>query len=113
MVDLHAYLTCPLFHLKDMRSFWNTITLLDLHEEEFPAGSAILGKGMASKDVLIVLEGTVEELAGEVLQRTLEKNDCFAMTLALTQNRSTLTYLAKTDCTIGYAPIWTLRGHGE
>ena len=113
MVDLHAYLTCPLFHLKDMRSFWNIITLLDLHEEEFPAGSPILERGMASKEVLVVLDGTVDELAGGVLQRTLEKNDCFATTLALTQDRSPLTYLAKTDCTIGYAPIWTLRRHGE
>ncbi len=67
MVDLHAYLTCPLFHLKDMRSFWNIITLLDLHEEEFPAGSPILERGMASKEVLVVLDGTVEELAGGLM----------------------------------------------
>ncbi|MDD7200213.1 MAG: Crp/Fnr family transcriptional regulator [Sphaerochaetaceae bacterium] len=113
MIDLHAYLTCPLFHLKDMRSFWDIINILDLHEEEFPAGTSILEKGMASKDVLIVLGGTVVEMAGEVPLRALEKNDCFAMTLAVTQNRSALSYLAKTDCVIGHAPIWTLRKNGE
>lgn len=113
MTNLNAYLTCPLFHLKDMRSFREIALLLDLHEAEFPAGSVILERGMPSKDVMIVLSGTVEEMAGEVIQRQLSKNSCFAMTLALTQNRSALTYLAKTECLIGYAPISALKKYDE
>lgn len=113
MEATNAYLTCPLFHLKDMRKFRDIIPLLSLHEETFQKGDWILQRGMASKEVLIVLDGKVAELAGTVVQRTLEKNDCFAMALALTQDRSGLSYQALSDCVVGYAPIWALKQHGE
>ncbi len=109
----NRYLTCPLFRLKEMRSFSEVAILLDLHEEEFREGTCILERGMASKEVLIVLEGSVEELAGEAILRVLGKSECFALSLALTKNRSLTSWRARKRCVIGYAPIIALQKQPE
>lgn len=112
-MDLSPYLVSPLFHLENMRGLRDLLEGLFIREERAEDGQVVLEVGMATRDLLLVREGTLTAYAGEVAMARYERGMTAFLSLAATHRRSPWRYVAEGPLEYTLVPLQQLETHAE
>ena len=106
-----AFAICPLFSVSDLKRQRAMLELMDICFETFPCNTSILSKGMVTKDVLLVAQGSAALMVSDCKgnrtpMKIVQRGETTGEALAASGQRNPMDIIAReNDTVIARIPI--------
>jgi|GEM_PF-1075823 len=104
------FATCPLFQCKNIKKLKEELSSMLIEYSSYEKEEIILGQGMVTKNIFLIIEGSVQLLNEDNWGRKSilgikTKSEVFAEALAITRNRASFSAVAREQSLVAAVPV--------